>query len=67
VILLLPVAWLLHRGVWWAAIVPLATSILVVFVTPPAAYPTLFVVVLLAVLGLGVRDRRAVQRAALTA
>jgi hypothetical protein len=56
-LLLLPVAWLLDRGRWWAALIPLATSIVVVPITPPAAYPVLFWIALLAVLWLGIRDR----------
>ena len=35
VILLLPTAWLLNRGQWWAALIPLATSNLLISVTPP--------------------------------
>jgi hypothetical protein len=66
-LLLLPVAWLLERRQWLAAIVPLATSILVIFITPPAAYPTLFVAVFLAVLWLGVRERRVRERGGLRA
>ncbi len=57
VILLLPVAWLLERRRWWAALVPLAVAIGVP--APPAVYPTLFAAVLAALLFLGVRERRA--------
>ena len=58
VILLLPTAWLLNRGQWWAALIPLATSNLLISVTPPATYPIAFWVALLAVTWEGVRDRR---------
>ena len=58
VILLLPTAWLLNRGQRWAALIPLATSNLLISVTPPATYPIAFWVALLAVTWEGVRDRR---------
>jgi len=48
VMLLLPVAWLLERRQWWAAAVPLATSILVVGIVPSAVYPLVFAIGLLA-------------------
>jgi alpha-1,2-mannosyltransferase len=47
-LLLLPVAWLLARRQWWAILVPLATSIPLVGVTPPVVYPLVFFVCLLA-------------------
>jgi len=47
-LLLLPVAYLLDRGRWWAALVPLALSVLVVQITPPIAYPICFAVMLVA-------------------
>jgi len=56
-LLLLPVAWLLARGSWWAAIVPLATPTLLVGVIPPAIYPVVFWATLVAVLWAGRRDR----------
>lgn len=49
-ILLLPVAHLLDRGRWWAAAIPLATSIAVVGVMPDWIYPVVFAVTLLALL-----------------
>jgi len=58
-LLLLPVAWLLERGRWWAAGIPLVTSAATLFVNLPAAiYPVMFWVALLAVLGTGLRDAR---------
>jgi hypothetical protein len=58
VLLLLPVAWLLERRVWLAAVVPLSTSLALVWLTPPATYPLLFAVVLAAVVAVGARERR---------
>lgn len=52
-LLLLPVAWLLERGQWWAALVPLATSILVIGLLPPVTYPIVFAVCLVAPIGVG--------------
>jgi alpha-1,2-mannosyltransferase len=47
-LLLLPVAWLLDRGHWWAAVIPLATSVLLVGLIPPVVYPAAFGVTLAA-------------------
>jgi hypothetical protein len=58
-ILLLPVAWLLDRGWWWTVAIPLATSILLIGISPPVAYPVAFWVTLLAVVGRGVGEARA--------
>ncbi len=41
-LLLLPVAWLLEHRRWWAALVPLATSVPLLSITPPVAYPIVF-------------------------
>jgi hypothetical protein len=41
-ILLLPVAWLIDRGLWWAALIPLATATALTGITPVVAYPILF-------------------------
>jgi hypothetical protein len=49
-LLLLPVAWLLQRRQWWAVLVPIATSLPLVAVTPIAAYPVAFFVCLLALI-----------------
>jgi hypothetical protein len=57
-ILLLPVAWLLAAGRWWAAIIPLATITPLVIITPAIAYPISFYVTLVAMVVVGVRARR---------
>jgi hypothetical protein len=56
-LLLLPVAYMLDRRQWWSAVIPLATSIFVINLTPAAAYPVAFWVALLGVLMVGVRKR----------
>ena len=56
-LLLLPVAYLLAAGRWWALVIPLATAVPLVAVTPAVVYPLAFWVALLAVLGVGVRAR----------
>jgi Glycosyltransferase family 87 len=57
-ILLLPVAWLLDRGRWLAALIPLATATPLVGITPTIAYPIAFWITLLAVTWEGVSRRR---------
>ena len=47
-LLLLPVAYLLASGRWWAVVIPLVTAWPLVGVTPPVAYPILFWVTLVA-------------------
>jgi Glycosyltransferase family 87 len=49
-LLLLPVAWLLERRRWWAALIPLATAtpIVLLGLVPAAVYPFVFVAGLLA-------------------
>ena len=42
VVLLLPVAWLLERGHWWAIAIPLLTSLPLVGLVPPATYAVVF-------------------------
>jgi len=68
-LLLLPVAWLLERRRWWAAAIPIVTSIFLVGVTPPFLYPLLFGLVLVAVVvdGIGVRRRPVQSAVAMTA
>jgi alpha-1,2-mannosyltransferase len=55
-LLLLPVAYLLERRMWWSVAIPLATSIFVIDLAPPAAYPIAFWVALLGIVMLGLRD-----------
>jgi hypothetical protein len=47
-LLLLPVAWLVDRGRWWAVLIPLATSVALVAVIPPVVYPLAFGITLVA-------------------
>jgi hypothetical protein len=54
-LLLLPVAWLLAERQRWAAAIPLATSLPLIWITPPAAYPVAFGVTLAATLVVGLR------------
>jgi len=41
-LLLLPVAWLVSRGHWWAIAIPLATSLVLVGLVPAWVYPVAF-------------------------
>ncbi len=52
-LLLLPVAWLLDRGLRWAVLVPLVTAVPLIEVIPAIVYPSAFVVTILAVLWSG--------------
>jgi glycosyl transferase family 87 len=61
-LLLLPAAWLLDRGRRWAVVIPLATSTLLISVTPPAAYPIAFCAALVAVFAVGTSRRRSRPR-----
>ena len=56
-LLLLPVAWLLDRGRWWAALIPLITStpLFLFGLGPPIAYPVAFWAALLGVAFEGLR------------
>jgi hypothetical protein len=58
-LLLLPVAWLMDRGYWWAAVFVLATPVLIVGQLPPWVYPAAFWACLVAMVVVGVVDRRA--------
>ncbi|MEA2673619.1 MAG: hypothetical protein QOI92_811 [Chloroflexota bacterium] len=63
-VLLLPVAWLLSRGRWWAAVIPLATATPLLLLPIPGTgwiYPVVFWAALLAVTWESVRNRRAVS------
>lgn len=57
VLLLLPVAWLLERGRWWGIVIPLATWLPLVLLTPAIVYPVVFWGSLLSVLTVGWRER----------
>jgi hypothetical protein len=56
-LLLLPVAWLLAQRQRWAAVIPLATSLPLIWITPVVAYPLAFGLALAATLALGVRRK----------
>jgi len=60
VVLLLPAAWLLQRGSWWAAAIPLLTSIVLIPVMPAAIYPAVFAAGLVGPLLVEAADRRRV-------
>jgi hypothetical protein len=49
-LLLLPAAWLLDRGRAWAALIPLATCVVLVGWIPPFVYPLAFAVTIVALL-----------------
>ncbi len=56
-LLLLPVAWLLDQGKWWAVILVLATPVFLVGALPAVVYPMVFWACLVAVLWVGLRSR----------
>ncbi len=59
-LLLLPVAWLMDRGYWWAALFVLATPVLVVGQLPPWIYPAAFwACLVVVVVGVAMRRRSA--------
>jgi hypothetical protein len=57
-LLLLPVAWLLERRRWWAALIPLATAtpIVLIGIVPAGIYPVLFGLGLIAPLLVAARN-----------
>ena len=57
-LLLLPVAYLLAAGRWWALAIPLMTAWPLVGLTPAVVYPVVFWVTLLATLAVGRAARR---------
>jgi hypothetical protein len=58
VVLVLPVAWLLERGQWWAVGLMLVTSIPVILFLPMAIYPFLFLIGMVAPIVVDVAERR---------
>ena len=56
--LLLPVAWLLQRRLWWAALIPLATSLPLIEVTPRVFYPLGYAITLVLIAWQGTAARR---------
>jgi alpha-1,2-mannosyltransferase len=56
IVLLLPVAWLLDRGRWWAVVFVLATPVLLVDLIPALIYPAAFWTCLVAVVATGIRE-----------
>jgi alpha-1,2-mannosyltransferase len=61
IVLLLPVAWLLDRGHWWAMVFILVTPVALVGVVPDWIYPTAFWACLLAVVAIGIRGSASVR------
>lgn len=61
-LLLLPVAYLLAAGRWWAALIPLATAWPLIGAAPDIVYPLSFAVTLIAVLRVGWARQRAPER-----
>ena len=59
-LLLLPVAWLLDRGHWWAIAIPLATSVVLVGAIPAWVYPLAFWATVVGVIGVGLTRGRGV-------
>jgi alpha-1,2-mannosyltransferase len=71
-LLLLPVAWMLDRGRWWAVLIALASSIVLIGVIPAWVYPAAFWVCLIAVVAVARRysapsDRQGATYASVTA
>jgi alpha-1,2-mannosyltransferase len=57
-LLLLPVAWLIDRGHWWAVLIVLATPVLLVGILPAWVYPVASWACLVAVVGFAPRPIR---------
>jgi hypothetical protein len=57
IVLLMPVAWLADRGHRWALLIPLATPVFLVGLTPYVVYPIVFGVALAAVVVEGYRSQ----------
>ena len=62
-LLLLPTAWLLDRGQWWAVAIPLVTAVFLIWL-PPVVYPLAFWAGILAPIAVELRsgDRLRAQR-----
>ena len=65
-LLMLPVAWLLDRKLWWAAAVPLAEAWILIPFMPNWSYTLAFYAVFFALVVMGWRDRDAPDSAAAT-
>jgi glycosyl transferase family 87 len=63
-LLMLPVAWLLDRRLWWAAIIPIAEAWILLPVMPNWTYTVAFYAVFVALLVLGWRTRDLPEAAA---
>jgi hypothetical protein len=64
VVLLLPAAWLVARGAWWALAIPIATALPLVPFVPAAVYPVVFIAALVGPFTVrGAVERHAVQPA----
>jgi hypothetical protein len=57
-LLLLPVAYLLAAGRWWALLIPLVTAWPLVDVTPPIVYPVVLWITMLLTFAVGVFAQR---------
>jgi hypothetical protein len=53
IILLLPVAWLLDRGLWWAALIPISHAWMLILVVPEQAYTVPYYLVIAALIWVG--------------
>ncbi len=62
VVLIIPVAWLLEQGRWWALGIMVVTAIPVILFLPRATYPVLFAIGLLAPMLVEAMDRRRAAR-----
>ncbi len=60
-LLLLPVAYLVSAGRWWALVIPLVTAWPLVGITPPIAYPIVFWFTLIATLWVGYAARTSTE------
>ncbi|HUP55428.1 MAG TPA: glycosyltransferase family 87 protein [Methylomirabilota bacterium] len=61
-LLLLPIAYLLSAGRWWALVIPLVTAWPLLGITPPVTYPVVFWITIVATLAVGRAARRSSKR-----